>query len=247
VRTILRFLVTVLALTLPGLSGAQEEEHIGPVIRGNLGVIVNSSYSNISEKEEAVDDFSQIRRTKSDSAPPVKVGFIIGIEALLGKKDGFRGVFGFSLARSAAHYHSSFTEVSATTRLGFTQMSRATELDYKESYFYADFLAGIRNKLFPNVYLTSALAFNKPMFTRRESSGYILTTYSTPGSPDTESTVAYITDPKKKVKGDSNLSLRLRLEYQFQLSQSKAGVFVFRNLGLIYTLPWWGVGLTVAF
>ena len=220
-----------------------QEAIAGSSFRIQGGVIVNRAFSNISEKVEIIDDFTRITRTPSDSAGNVKTGFIIGCEALTkGKK--VKGAFGLSFARSEAVYHSSFTEEGRTTRPGFTHMKRATELDYVESYFYLDLHAGVRVHAANGFYVTGGLAFNRPLSAKRQSEGYILTTYSTEGAPETETTIAFLEDPNKKVKGDSNLSLRLRAEYEFDVGDSKGAVFLFRNFGFIYTLPWWGIGFS---
>jgi hypothetical protein len=243
-------IVLALLLLFCGGSYAQNDEAApGPsVFRGHAGLIINRSYSNIDNKEEIIDDFTRITKTRSDSAPAVKAGFFFGGEALLGKNEKFMGAFALSFVKSGAEYHFSYLEEGPTnSRVGYNYMKRSTELQYKESYFYLDIHAGARNQLFKNVFLTTGLVFSKPMVTQSENRGYVLTTYSATGSPETESTVAYLSTPRQKVKGASNLSFRLRVEYQFSIGESKMCAYVFRNFGMIYTLPWWGFGTAYSF
>jgi hypothetical protein len=230
-----------------GHSIAQEAEESASCFRAHAGLIVNRSYSNIDQKEEIIDDFTRITKTRSDSVPAASTGFFFGGEALLGKKEKFMGAFALSCVRSSAAYHFSYVEEGSTTRTGFTHMKRSTELEYREKYFYVDVHAGARNQLFKNVFLTTGLVFSKPVSAKSENRGYVLTTYSATGNPDTESTVAYIAEEPKKVKGAGNISFRLRLEYQFAVGDSKMSGYVFRNFGLIYTLPWWGFGVGYSF
>ena len=121
-------------------------------------------------------------------------------------------------------------------------MKRNTELDYVEKYFYLDLSAGLRIKVREHFFVTGGFAYGRPLSAKRASEGYVLTTYSAAGSPETETTIAYLQEPEKKVKGASNLSFRLKAAYEFTLGGSNGNVFLFRNFGFIYTLPWWGIG-----
>src|SRR5687767_4082600 len=88
----------------------QEPAVEGSSFRIDAGLIINRSYSNITEKVEVIDDFTRITRTRSDSAPGIKTGFFFGGEALLGKRERFQGAFALNFVKSSAEYHSSFTE-----------------------------------------------------------------------------------------------------------------------------------------
>src|SRR5690606_22975363 len=132
------------------------------------------------------------------------------------------------------------TEEGRTSRPGFTHMERATELDHAERYLYLDVHAGVRSRLAEYFYLTGGLVLNKPLVANRESRGFVLTTYSAAGNPDTESTISYLNEDRKKIKGDANLSFRLRIEFMYQIGDNQGSLQLFRNFGMIYTLPWWG-------
>ncbi len=224
--------------------GQDPDGKLTGTVRAHAGFLMNRAYSNITEKVEVIDESSSITRSPSDSAGNVKTGFILGIEMFPGKSEKLRSAFSLSLARSEAVYHSSYVEEGPTSHPGFTHMIRATELDFVESYFYLDIHAGARGRVAPGVFVTGGLVFDRPMISHRQTEGYILTTYSASGSPDTESTVAYLEEDKKKVRGESNLSFRLRAEYEFKISEAPASVYLFRNFGFIYTLPWWGFGFS---
>lgn len=235
----------IFALFVAGKYHGQENtEHVTGSFRAHAGLIVNRAYSNIHEKVEVIDESSRIERTPSDSAGNAKTGFILGFELLPGRSEKLRGCFALSFARSAAVYHSSYTEEAPTSRPGFTHMSRATELDFVESYFYMDLHAGLRGRVVKGLYLTGGLVFDRPLVSHRQNEGYVLTTYSASGSPDTESTISYLKQDRQKVKGDSNFSFRLRAEYEFPLGESTGAVYLFRNFGFVYTLPWWSVGFS---
>ena len=241
---ILKILPVLLIFAACNCSAQEPDGRLSGSVRAHAGLLINRAFSNITEKVEVIDETSSITRTPSDSAGNGKTGFIIGIEMFPGKSEKLRVAFSLSLARSEAVYHSSYVEEGPTNLLGYTHMKRATELDFVESYFYLDIHAGARGRVAPGVYITGGLVFDRPMISKRQSEGYILTTYRTTGSPDTESTVAYLEDVKKKVRGDSNLSFRLRAEYEFRVGEAPASVYLFRNFGFIYTLPWWGFGFS---
>ncbi len=222
---------------------AQESESHSITFRVNGGFLINRAFSNITQKTEVVDDYSVITRSPSDSSK-IKAGFFLGGEALAGKGDKFKGAFALSVARSAAEYHYSFLEQSPTSRPGFTHLTRETELEHTESYFYLDVQAGVRNRIAENFYLTSALVLNQPIIARRSSYGYALTTFSSSTSAEVAESIEFVQEEKKSVKGDANLSFRLRGEYQFSIGDNKASVLLFRNFGLMYSLPWWGLGFS---
>lgn len=250
VWSIVRQLLLIFLLTSEAVYTAQEHlkaEVPNSVVRIAAGILFHRTYSNISEKVEVIDDFTRITRKPSDSVQKMRMGFFLGGEAFLGKNEGFRGAFGLSLGRTGSMYHYSFTEEGPTSRPGYSYMKRATEMEYAETYWFADMHAGVRQKLFGQFYLSSLLVLTRPFLMKRETDGYVLSVYSVANSTDTESTVAFIPLERKRVKSESNLSFRFRVEYSFDAGPGLASAFLFRNLGLISTQPWWGFGGTYSF
>jgi hypothetical protein len=212
-------------------------------IDANAGLIINNAFSNITEKEERPDESSIIVRAPSDSGSNVKVGFFLGADFLLGRKENLKSVFGLSFSRTGAEYHYSYLEQLRTSRLGFTTLTRTTEHDIIEIYNAINIHAGLRKRLASGFFLTGSFIFHNPVRIRRITDGYTKTVYTTNG-PDTETFIEYVKDEEKKYnRGELNLSLRFNAEYEFKMNGTPARVFMFRNFGLIYTLPWWGFGV----
>jgi hypothetical protein len=237
-------LLALLAAWSGGYCQAQENRSQRFRFDAGAGLIINRAFSNITEKEERPDESSLILRTPSDSASNVKTGFFIGVDMILGRQEGLNGLFGISFARSGAEYHYSYLEELATSRPGFTKRVRNTEHDILETYNALNVHAGLRNRLAEGFFLSASFVFSNPLSITRITNGYTSTVFTTNG-PDTETFMEYVDDEKKVEKrGQSNLSFRLNAEYQFSMAGSLARVFIFRNFGLVYTLPWWGLGLS---
>ena len=228
----------------PFIISSQNDSASGFRINVHAAVIINKAFSNITDKEEHPDETSVIVRAPSDSGSNAKVGFSLGGEILLGKREHLQSVFGLSFTHTGAEYHYSYLEQTRTSRLGFTTLTRTTEHDIIEYYNAINVHAGLRNKIVSDLFLTSSFIFNNPVRIRRITDGYTKSVYTTNG-PETETFIEYVNDEEKKYnRGELNLSLRFNLEYQFPVKSSLARVFLFRNFGLIYTLPWWGFGFS---
>ena len=213
----------------------------------NAGLIFNNTFSNISEKQEVLSEGSVINRTPYDSAGKYSAGFSLGLEAITGKGEKLNAAFGISFSRTSAAHHYSYVEESPTTKTGFTRLKRSTEHDITEKYSNINIHAGLRNRITDQIFLTSAFVLNKPLRVRRVTNGYTETIYSSNG-PLTETSMSYLINEEKiDKKSQANLSLRFTAEYQFTLNEQPARVYLFRNFGLIYTLPWWGLGFSYTF
>ena len=209
----------------------------------NAGLIFSRNFSNYPLRSDA-DDVSSTEYSPSPGAAKYRTGFLIGADALLFSKENFKLVFGISLSRTSAAYHSSYISEGPTSKPGFTKLTRATENDYQLKYTALNFHAGIRNHLFSNFFLTTGLLLNSPLKITRILNGSTVTKYSNV-SGGTESDVIYIRNEQTTLKQKAaNISFRLNFEYQFTLSSSLARVFLFKNFGLLYALPWWGIGVS---
>jgi hypothetical protein len=216
-------------------------------LSAHAALLVNKAFSNISDKEERPDETSLILRTPSDSGSNARVGFSLGIDALVGKGKNLRTVLGLSFTRSGAEYHYSYLEERATSRTGFTKLTRNTEHDITETMSALNVQAGLRRRIKGDLFLTGSFLLTKPLVINRITNGYTQTVYSTNG-PATETVTTYVKDEQKKDKrGEPNLSFRLSADYEFTLGSSDARVFLFRNFGIIYSLPWWGFGFAYTF
>lgn len=212
----------------------------GSVFRLNLNAafILNKAFSNIKKPEPGENG----KFTPADTGNKVLPGFTFGADLLIGRKENFKGVFGLSFSRTSAEYHfSSYTE-SETSRPGYTELQRQTEYDHRLKYSSLNFHAGVRHRLY-GFFLTTSFVVNRPLRIVRTTEGTIETVY-TNNSGGRDASLFLINEETVQKKGDMNLSLRMNLEYQFELGESLARVYVFRNFGLIYTLPWWGIGFS---
>jgi hypothetical protein len=152
-------------------------------------------------------------------------------------------VLGISFSQTKAEYHFSSQLKSPTSRPGYTELNRQTEYDYRLKYSAFNFQAGIRNKL-SLFFLTTTFVVSNPLRIAKTTEGTIETVYSN-NSGGRDASILTVKDESVQKKGDANLSLRLNLEYQFETSGGDLlRVFIFRNFGLIYSLPWWGLGLS---
>src|SRR5688572_11942182 len=99
------WLLPLVILFPPFFITAQNDSAQGFRINVHAAVIINKALSNITEKEERPDETSMIVRSPSDSGSNAKVGFSIGGEVLLGKRERLKSVFGLSFTHTGAEYH----------------------------------------------------------------------------------------------------------------------------------------------
>jgi hypothetical protein len=210
--------------------------------RAKAGVILNRAFSHYGKREEFPDESSLIQRKATDSSSNVRIGFVVGGEAVIGRSEKMQSVLGLSFTRSSGEYHYTYYEEIPTVRPGFSKLTRNTEHDIFETYYMINVEAALRNRLWENFFLTSGLVFSNPVQVLRWTTGYTETLYVSSGT-DNESYVEFIDEQAVKKRGSLNLSLRLRAEYQFPVFGSEASVFLFRNFGFVYKTPWWGMGL----
>ncbi len=214
-------------------------------IRINLngGLILNRSFSNYPLRSSS-DDQSSTTYKAVDTASKYRAGFLLGADMLLLPKEKFKILLGVSFSRTSAEYHSSYKSEGQTTRPGFTKLTRSTENDYKLKFTALNFQAGIRNRLNENFFLTTSLVMTSPLKIVRELNGFTENIYSNTSGAE-ERDVIYINNEITNLKQKAaNISFRLNVEYQFVLSRSLARVFLFRNFGMLYALPWWGLGVS---
>lgn len=211
----------------------------------NAALILNNAYSNVQNKP-IYEGNSVTNTRKADTVNKIRAGFTFGADMLLFPKENFKLIFGVSFSRTSAQYIYSYVSESITTRPGFTTITHETEYLQKEKLSAFNFQAGVRNFVYENVFLTSTFVLTRPLRVNRITNGYTKTTYSN-NSGGTETITSYVTDLQQTFKrGDPNFSLRVCLEYQYDFSGTLTRVFVFRNFGLIYKLPWWGLGVSAS-
>jgi hypothetical protein len=211
----------------------------------NGTLIFNKAFSNVFSKKEQEEGSGFSKTTPSDSANKLKVGFSLGADVLVFPGENFKWVFGVAFSRTSAEYHYSYHSEGKTNRFGYTDLKRVSEYEYKNTYAMLNFQTGPRKKLEENFYLTILAVVNNPIRVTKVVNGYNDAIYTNNANTNTETNRAIITDEKTvSKKGDLNLSFRLKIEYQLEFSGSPLMVSVYRNFGLIYTLPWWGLGIS---
>jgi hypothetical protein len=212
----------------------------------NLALILNSAYSHVPLKKAIYENNSVTSTRPADTTNKIRAGFSLGTDVLLFPKENFKLVFGVSFSHTSAEYIYSYTSENRTNRPGYTTITHETEYSQKETMSAFNFQAGVRNYVYENVFLTSSFVLTRPFRINRTTNGFTRTTYSN-NSGGLETNTSYVNDLEQVFKkGDPDFSIRLHLEYQFDLSGTMARVFVFRNFGLIYKLPWWGVGFSAS-
>jgi hypothetical protein len=232
------------AFCLSHVIQAQKDSAFKFRINADAGLIINNSFSNIPKHSEVVDENTVETRAPLDSTKKTRTGFMLGVNFLVFPKESFKGVVGISFARTSAGHHYSFESEGPTNRSGFSKVRTVTSQNIEDVINSLNIQAGIRNRIYDNIFLTSAFVLVSPLKINRTINGKT-ETFFTSNSGDSSYFVTYNNNEQRKYKRtDQNLCLRFTLEYQFTVGASLARVYLFRNLGLISTLPWWGLGIS---
>jgi hypothetical protein len=212
-------------------------------INVHAGFILSRSFSNYPLRS-SVDEQSTTKYSAIDTGQKYKPGFYLGTDLLLLPGENFKILLGISYSQTSASYHSSYISVGPTSKSGFTELKRVTENDYQFSFSALNFQAGIRNHLQGNWFLTSSFLLTSPLRIVRVLDGFTETTYSN-NSGASDRDVIYIKNEKTVLtQKAADLSFRLNIEYQIRIGSAPAAFHFFRNFGLLYALPWWGLGFS---
>lgn len=211
----------------------------------NAGVIISRNFSNYPLKK-TIDDVSVTEYSRVEGARAYRPGFIAGADILLRSQEKLKFLLGFSVSHTSAEYHSSYLSEGRTSRAGFTKLTRATENDYSLKFTSLNFHAGVRGKLKNNWFFTPSLILNSPLRITRVLNGFTETVYSNDSGAEERDMIIISNESSVLEQKPANLSLNLKVEYQFLIRSAPAQVFLFRNFGLLYALPWWGIGVTYA-
>jgi hypothetical protein len=208
------------------------------MVNAYASFIMNQAYSNVPTKNEDPGTYS-----KPDSNK-IKAGFALGTELLFLPGENFKILLGISFSRTSAGYNYTYISESKTFRPGFTDVKTTTYNNYKVVYSALNLQAGFRKLLSPDFFIVPSFLVNSPMKIKKTLNGVTRSDFSN-NSGGRDSVISFtrnlVTEQKK---GDPNLSFRLQIEYQFYLSDMPARITIFRNFGLLYKLPWWGLGLS---
>jgi hypothetical protein len=241
---ITRLVLFTCLLPLSGIAQSESDSSFKLRINLNAAVIVNRAFSNVPRKVQPIDEFTTEKRSATDSGSKYRAGFTIGADLLFFPKEHLKGVLGIAFSRYSAAHHYLYESVGPTNRPGFSELKTVTNLDYEQWYSSVEIQAGIRNQLVEPLFLTSLLVLTKPVSVTQTVKGRTDTYYSN-NSGGSENFTVIVNEEKRKVeKPPQNISLRFAVDYQFGLGASPARVYLARNLGIIYTQPWWLIGFS---
>jgi hypothetical protein len=243
-----RGLIFFCILLIAGLARAQEDsltprETISSLRLNVKGSFIGSrAFSNYPLKNSS-DDVSSTTYSKSDTGSKYFPGFDFGADVQFLSKESFKLFLGLTFSHTRARYHSSYVSEGPTSRTGFTKLSRRTENDYDLNFSALNFEAGMRKQVSEDFFFSGAFVLTSPLKIERTLTGYTETTYSN-NSGGEEKDKIYNNEQTKLSQKPANLSLRFTTEYQFELGNSLARVYLYKNFGLLYALPWWGIGFS---
>jgi hypothetical protein len=221
--------------TLPGL-----------MFNAKAALIFTSRYANISSKTEYPDENSVIERTEMPGANRFSFGFELGADMYFLRSESFKLVLGLTYARTTAAHHYSYISEDPSTKPGFTHVRHSSQKNIEEVYNALNISGGARFKAYRHFFLLPELVISRPMKIKAVTNGYDETTFVNRNTNESQTTIFY-TDNAESVNknGETNVSLRITAQYEFILVDLPVRAYLYRNLGFVFTMPWWGAGLSV--
>lgn len=213
-------------------------------------IIGNTAYSHFETADDRQGHFGSTTLKKAEKNK-IKPGGILGVLILLGKSDWHNFIAGISVSRTSAEYLYNQYRVTPDYNGPLTSASESTDIHKWNDIWFINFEFGYRVKLFRGLGIQPSfviLGFNRTIenqegkYTYTESSGYS----TAPGAPPNYflQTITPI-NQTVRYQDDGRVSFRLRAFYNFRINKRVNSIFVFRNLGIGYNLPWWGLGYGV--
>lgn len=209
------------------------------------GLLWSRAFANYPLSTE--DDASSSTVYKAvDTANHYRPGFLIGADLNFFPASAVTLVFGLYYTYTQAEYHSTYTSVSATSRVGYSKLTRTTETDYFFKYSALNVGAGLQVRMYEGVYLSGSFFLARPLRITRSYTGTSEAVYeTTSGAVDRET--FRISEPDTRMtEKPANLSFRLGLTYRFKSGVFPSTLFLFRNFGMMYAMPWYGLGYSIS-
>lgn len=209
------------------------------------GILWSNAFANYPLGSD--DDGSSATVYKPvDTAHHYRPGFLLGADLTFFPASAVALVFGFHYTYSQGEYHSTYTAVSATSRVGYEKLTRTNETDNFIKYNALNIGAGLQVKLYEQVFLSGSFFLIRPLRITRSYSGTTETLFeSSSGAVDRE--VYKIGEGEVRLsEKPTNLSFRIGLQYRFLTGGFPSAFFLFRNFGMMYALPWYGLGYSIS-
>jgi len=228
---------------------AQEEEGRDTITKTRLylssGLLWSRAYANYPLVSDADGSSATVYRAV-DTAHHYRPGVLIGADLNFFPASAVTLAFSLHYTYTQAEYHSTYTAVSATSRTGYTKLTRTTETDYYFKYSALNIGAGLQVKMYEQVFLSGSFFLIRPLRITRSYNGISESVYETSsGAVDRESFKISEQDARLSEK-PANLSFRLGVIYRFKSGVFPSALFLFRNFGMMYALPWYGLGYSIS-
>ena len=106
--------------------------------------------------------------------------------------------------------------------------------------------AGLQVRLHKDVCLSGSFFLTRPLRITRSYKGTSEAVYETSSGAVDRETFRVSEQEVRLIEKPANLSFRLGLGYQFKSGVFPSTLFLFRNFGMIFSLPWYGLGYSIS-
>ena len=209
------------------------------------GLLWSSAFANYPLSNEN-DAFSSTAYKPVDTAQHYRPGILLGADLHFFPGSAVTLVFGLHYTNTRAEYHSTYKSVSATSRTGYSKLTRTTETDYFFKYSALNVGAGLQVRLHKDVYLSGSFFLTRPLRITRSYKGTSEAVYETSSGAVDRETFRVSEQEVRLIEKPANLSFRLGLGYQFKSGVFPSTLFLFRNFGMIFSLPLYGLGYSIS-
>jgi len=209
------------------------------------GLLWTRAFANYPLSNEN-DAFSSTAYKPVDTLNHYRPGLLLGADLHFFPGSAVMLLFGLHYTNTRSEYHSTYQSVSATSRIGYEKLTRTMETDYFFKYSALNVGAGMQVRLLKDVYLSGSFFVTRPLRITRSYKGTTEAVYETSnGAVDRE--LFRISEEEVRLsEKPANLSFRLGLGYQFKSGVFPSTLFIFRNFGMIFALPWYGLGYSIS-
>ena len=214
----------------------------------DIGIIMNkpfSHYANLPTMTGHSGAYEEMSEAKNPNA--YLPGYCFGLTSILFLSPACGFVFGTSLTSTQSKYNYKAQD-GISKDVGNMYTIKNSNYDISSKFLYLNIDAGYRVKVFKKIFLQLCFSINKN----------ILTTQKETGSEKTIQTYAYNAGPgappnyyheeikpiditrcfsEKEIRGSAKFSAG----YTFKIKGHNYCVSGFRNFGIGYKLPWWGL------
>lgn len=219
----------------------------------DLGLILNSSYSNIPNRDKSIDQgghnpsaiSSQFYTSKSIT---IKPGLNIGLRLAFGSKRKCKALLGVSYLLTSAEF--SLRESYNEYELGYSKLTKHyKDFSYKNHTGYLNVNSGVRIVISPKVFFDNELIVSFPITSTNVINGYERTSYYTMSTPsnytlNNEVLVHSINQKNQVSYVDPTFCYAPKLSYKSTIKQHQIGYWCSYNIAAKYNMSWLMFGVS---